>query len=84
MCTKLNYKKEETQTDGYLNFMIIIEQHNVNDLFQKITNMTNTKSIYSKLEKETNIINRHNVGGHILIFNYQTLKKRKTSCEKKL
>lgn len=77
-------KKEETQTAGYLNFMIIIEQHNVNDLFQKIMNMTNTKSIHSKMEKETNIINRRNVGGHILILNYQTLKKRKTSCEKKL
>lgn len=64
---------------------MIIEQHNVNDRFQKITNMTNTKSIHSKMEKETNIINRHNVGGHILIFNYQALKKeRKTSCEKKL
>jgi hypothetical protein len=34
---------------------MIIEQYNVNDCFQRIMNMTNTKSINSEIERKTNI-----------------------------
>jgi hypothetical protein len=36
----------------------------------------------SKMEKETNIINRHNVSGHILIFNDQLSRKEKPLARK--